>query len=82
MTELKPCPFCGGEAKIVPKIFSARGISRGWLFGVYCSNCDIALPKTDYRLEIQLDDLGGIMLLDDERQEAIEAWNRRATDER
>lgn len=35
-TELKSCPFCGGEAKIIegttPRI-------KGTAYGVYCQNC-------------------------------------------
>ena len=33
--ELKPCPFCGGEAKATEKRF---GVPRRWqmLWGVYC----------------------------------------------
>lgn len=75
--ELRPCPFCGGEAKFLVKVSTERGIIRGWNFGIYCSKCDIATPKTNYILEIQLDEMGEIITVIDERPLAIEAWNRR-----
>lgn len=75
--ELKPCPFCGGEAKFLVKVSTERGIIRGWNFGIYCSKCDITTPKTNYILEIQLDEMGEIITVIDERPLAIEAWNRR-----
>ena len=53
MTELKPCPFCGGKAKFFTKAHTERGITRGWIFGIYCSQCDVTTPKTNYALEIQ-----------------------------
>ena len=35
MNELKPCPFCGGRAKIV------RHDEWGWFqYEVYCEKCD------------------------------------------
>lgn len=54
--ELKPCPFCGGEAELVElgiKVWSPR-----------CTQCECRLNQV-YRSE----------------QKAIEAWNRRVTDE-
>ena len=80
MTELKPCPFCGGEAKFFVKYFSERGISRGWQFGIYCFKCNLTAPKTDYQVEVQLNELGDIVTIVDERDKAIEAWNRRVDD--
>lgn len=32
MTELKPCPFCGGEA--------SKRLFYGARYGVYCDECD------------------------------------------
>lgn len=42
--ELKPCPFCGGEAKltIVPWCFKSGSSSSGWF--VKCLNCDVSQP--------------------------------------
>lgn len=73
MEELKPCPFCGGEAElgeflgVVPEIdengayIDAETEYYAWC---YCTECGIT--TIDY----------------DTDAEAIEAWNRRATDER
>jgi len=35
MTELKPCPFCGGEAEVL----TAESMNGGYLFGVMCNDC-------------------------------------------
>lgn len=50
MSELKKCPFCGGEAQIVEHT-NYQGITG---FGVECCNsdCDIA-PFTSYFLDKQ-----------------------------
>ena len=67
-TELKPCPFCGGEATPVycengssytsnVLIVSKRGT-------VKCKKCEIRLPRIYSRVS-----------------KAIEAWNRRADNE-
>ena len=57
--KLKPCPFCGGEAKlkIIPKYY-------GDIYWVKCEECNAETPS------------------DFEKDEAIEAWNRRANDDR
>lgn len=35
MTELKPCPFCGGEAEVL----TAESMNGGYLFGIMCNDC-------------------------------------------
>ena len=46
MAELKPCPFCGGEAKLRETTY---GNNIGAYF-VYCANrdCEVS-PSTGYR---------------------------------
>lgn len=80
MNELKPCPFCGGEAKFFSKATTARGIIQGWGFGIYCTQCDVTTSKTTYRVEVELTGTGDIMARVDERPEAIKAWNMRVND--
>lgn len=78
MSELKPCPFCGGKAKFFVKSHMEREIMRGYSFGIYCTKCDITTPKTNYSIEFQLNGNGEIEAIIDERSLAIKAWNRRA----
>lgn len=80
MAELKPCPFCGGTAKFFTKVSCSSGVTRGWEFGIFCVKCSVASPKTNYRLEVQLDTDGEVITTIDERLLAIEAWNRRVSD--
>lgn len=47
MSELKPCPFCGGEAKF--KSFKSRGIFGTVAYYVECSVCKI---RTELRLDM------------------------------
>lgn len=35
MSELKPCPFCGGEAEML----TAESMNGGYLFGIMCNDC-------------------------------------------
>ena len=44
--ELKPCPFCGGRAKTVPR--------RNWGYCVECQYCDLAMPcyRPDFNFAI------------------------------
>lgn len=53
MTELKPCPFCGGEAEILVSDIADRAV-------IYCRGCDAQIQ------------------IKPNKQEAIEAWNKRA----
>lgn len=43
-TELKPCPFCGGEAKLV-------GSNSGCLFYVECTDCEASTTSTPIAAE-------------------------------
>ena len=46
MAELKPCPFCGGEAKVVVSSTEyGKGIV-GWRFGVECQDCPVRLTDS------------------------------------
>lgn len=77
MTNLKPCPFCGGEAKFFSKASFEHGTRRGWKFGIYCTKCDITTPKNDYTVEVEFSDYGEVIIVTDERPAAIEKWNLR-----
>lgn len=80
MAELKPCPFCGEEAIFFTKVscpYATGGLTRSWEFGVGCLTCGIALPKSTYRLSVQMTKDGSIEVIKDDRQEAADAWNRR-----
>ena len=35
MSDLKPCPFCGGEAEML----TAESMNGGYLFGIMCNDC-------------------------------------------
>lgn len=76
--KLKPCPFCGGEAKF-KTISNACGHQFVTIeFEISCEKCGVSFPKR-YRIEIQLNECGSITM-NDYRMEAAEAWNRRADD--
>lgn len=60
-TELKPCPFCGGEAEKKKYRFQNKLV-----YVVMCSVCTSRSP----------------MFLEEAKERAIIAWNRRADNER
>jgi Lar family restriction alleviation protein len=62
--ELKPCPFCGGEAKIRTSVSCYKSYAWG-----ECVKCK-ASTKSIY----DIDNDGSFVF------KAIEAWNRRATE--
>ena len=65
MMELKPCPFCGGEAEVVPHKFFSEAL-KAWkvdCYGIECKNCHTS----------------GYQFWGTEEQ-AVKAWNRRYGD--
>ena len=65
MTELKPCPFCGGEAKLLTLTYNG-----GKVYGVFCT----ADLEQEYQHGHFIDNY-------DNKDEAIADWNRRTNDE-
>ena len=68
MAELKPCPFCGGSAKIY--YAPANLLNDIPCFGVCCERCNVmigtvAANRTDFFRTAN---------------DAVDAWNRRTDD--
>lgn len=78
---LKPCPFCGGNAKFYTKSTTEKGFTKGWGFGIFCTKCDVRTAKDNYKLELHLNEYGDLETVTDERLLAVTTWNRRATNE-
>lgn len=64
MSELKPCPFCGGEAEIKRREFMAINHQTWYVRCRSNERCYANSQLIDFPTE----------------SEAIEAWNRRAND--
>ena len=61
MSELKPCPFCGGEAKVVE--YWLKGIANKKHYWIECKACGVRKDnrRQGYRT----------------RKNAVDAWNKR-----
>ncbi|MBQ7873744.1 MAG: Lar family restriction alleviation protein [Oscillospiraceae bacterium] len=45
MAELKPCPFCGGRARVIQSDPLEKGKKEFYVFGVYCTDCGGLMRK-------------------------------------
>lgn len=63
-TDLKPCPFCGGTARLS----GAYTIQGTTAWAVYCGK-----KPSDFTCGAQITSI-------ESEEKAIEAWNRRAND--
>lgn len=79
--QLKPCPFCGGEAVYIIYKNYIRGTAHEWQFGIKCTNCMVELPVRDFIVTADMNSNGEIVFIKDERGKAADMWNRRAEHE-
>lgn len=79
MSELKPCPFCGGEAEML----TAESMHDGYLFGIMCNDCRSRGDVYDTEAEAiaawnSRADYHGYEQAAIEAWESIKEWNSRA----
>lgn len=77
MNELKPCPFCGGEAysAIVSRDHTETGYSIGVKVG--CQKCNFHMWGESI---FKVDEFMNVKMVSEGVQHMIENWNRRAND--
>lgn len=69
MSELKPCPFCGGRAFVATVEHSVESRPNGYRFHgqIMCERCQAAAGTTGFDLTYE-----------EATKKATDAWNRRA----
>lgn len=67
--ELKPCPFCGGEAKQDVFVYKNADDSYDYEAVIFCKSCVAVMHGAS---QYDYDDFS-----DDAINDLIEAWNRR-----
>lgn len=78
MSDLKPCPFCGGEPVffIHERQSGSNGIGYG--FSIRCNRCGATNPNTRQSVLLSMEDDGSINYIEDGRGKAVAVWNARA----
>lgn len=74
--ELKPCPFCCGQAEFVTNTSGYKQDSRIIGFTIKCRKCKTVYPKI-YEIRISLNSKGQIETDIDQRKQAVSDWNTR-----
>lgn len=74
--ELRKCPFCGGKAIFKTSSNSSSNHEVGFEFKIECKECGVSLPKL-YRMKFCLTEDGVINPFYDDREQAVEDWNKR-----
>lgn len=75
--ELKPCPFCGGEAVIEKHSVGHTKDTTFVNYKIGCEKCEIWFHG---RTEVGISD-GKPFMIEDGYTKAIEKWNKREKDE-
>ena len=73
---LKPCPFCGKKAEFRTNTTGTNGENFKYRFNIRCRNCGMNSSHI-YGVEITFRN-GDFVTIEDEREKAVEEWNRRA----
>lgn len=74
--ELKPCPFCGRTADFETKGNISNHTEVGFDFTIKCGECGIEIPGR-HKVTFILGKRGKISTIIDEREMAMNDWNRR-----
>lgn len=74
--KLKPCPFCGGDARVYKTSTHYSAESWGDNWKVACNECNMG-SMHEYSTEVYRNKHGEVTIEHDGKKEAIEAWNRR-----
>ena len=80
MADLKRCPFCGSRATMIQTTYGTRDGSACLGFEILCENCRATAPDANGHVLVKLGMNGELFPWQDDRQKAVEAWNRRAND--
>ena len=77
-TELKPCPFCGGEAKLRECIRELPFSEEIYIFFVCCPTCGCSpfhFSEANIYFKVDFEERKAKL-----KNQAVEAWNRRANE--
>lgn len=81
MAELKPCPFCGGQAFFKPTATQKSGDNLGYDFRIECAGCGATRREASGTAYIKLQYNGTPTVSNPKSIEIAEReWNRRAED--
>lgn len=79
---LKPCPFCGGDARFKKISYNNYTQFIGWDYTIECSKCGVRFPqKATLSIYMNEDGLPSISSASEgNRNVLIDAWNKRKGD--
>ena len=78
--ELKPCPFCGDKNIAFSIKTTTVAFKRAYHFAMYCMKCHCYGRRVFWLHDGEMNRID-IERNEDFKQQAIDAWNRRANDE-
>lgn len=79
-SRLRNCPFCGGEAGAFCTSTNSDNGTLSKIFIIACKKCGVRSPKP-FRIYANIRDDGSCTFNATEKEEAVNLWNRRYSDE-